>query len=852
MKIDIRSITKGGIVLLSALLCSVVIAYFCQEKADPNVTVQAVQNIPTDWFFRQRAYPAGRIDRDALLKALRAKKQLEKERQVHRNLHRPWIFAGPTNIGGRVTDIELHPENGSTVYLGTASGGIFRSVDGGNRWMPIFDEALSLSIGDLAVSSSDPQLLYAGTGEANAGGGSLAYDGVGIYRSDDGGASWIHRGLDQVGSIGKVIIAPDDPDRVYVAAMGRLFGNNRERGVFRTKDGGNSWEQVLFVSDSTGAIDLAIHPRHPDTLYTALWERIRRPHRRQYGGITSGIYRSVDGGNTWQQLRGGLPEAGFQKGRIGIAIAPSEPNIVYAVYTDAIGFLQGVYRTRDHGAHWTSINIEGIRSVSYMWWFGKIYVDPTNSEVLYVLALDVFKSGNGGINWQPVFPGVHVDQHAIAFDPVYPGRVYTGNDGGLYRSDNGGLSSIKISDLPITQFYTATIDFLEPHRLYGGTQDNGSVRTLTGGEDDWEIIYFGDGFYNLIDPTDNRFVYTESQFGGLARSEDGGTTFETARNGIASTDRKNWKTPVVFDPKDPRILYYGTNRLYRSTDRARSWQAVSPDLTNGKIPGNLVFGTITSISVSPVNSHIIYIGTDDGNVALTRNGGQNWVSVSSALPKRWVTAVACDPHDDQAAYVTLSGYRFDSNLSHVFYTADNGRNWEDIGSDLPDVPVNDIIVDPSLGHLYLATDIGVYYSENNGDRWEVLGTDLPNVVISDLCYHPPTRTLVAATYGRSLYKYNLEETTGLEKVREEPDQYVQLYPNPATAGVTLELELTNSSDVRLELFDLQGRSVLQLLQPGLFQGKHQIELDIRQLTAGVYFCQVSLKDRTFTVKMLVR
>lgn len=807
---------------------------------------------PTDWFFQQRAFPHGKIDKGAFLEARRARKVLVKEKQEEAvsRLTDSWIFTGPTNVGGRVTDVEMLPSSQEILYVGTASGGIFKTTDLGETWTPIFDDALSLAIGDMAIAPSDENIMYVGTGEANGGGGSIAYDGLGVYKSTDAGNTWTAVGLETVGSIGKVVIDPTNPDRVWVAAMGDLFGETTDRGVYRTVDGGMTWEKVLYVSDKTGAIDLAINPTNPDLLYAGMWERTRTPVNNTYGGATSGVYRSKDGGTTWEELTDGLPTNPSQKGRIALAVAPSAPEMVYAFYVHSNGQVQGIYKSDNNGDNWNSTNASGIGSVAYMWWFAKIFVHPTNPDRLYLSGFDTEASIDGGVSWSTVFNGAHVDQHSVYIHPANPDLVVIGNDGGVYLSFDGGANHAKLEGLPITQFYTCEIDYSQPERLYGGAQDNGSRRTPDGGTDNWEFLFGGDGFYNLVDPLDNTYVYVEFQYGNFYRSTDGGNSYFSATSGISGADRANWNTPVVFDPTNPSTLYYGSQRLYKSTDRAASWSPISNDLSNGPGGGSQTFGTITTISVSAADANTIYVGTDDGNVSMTTDGGTNWNNVSADLPERWVTGLATDPTDPMTAYVTFSGYRYHSDLSHVFKTNDNGSTWTDISSNLPDVPVNRIVlINP--GELAIATDIGVFYSSDDGNNWELLGLELPNVVITDLDYHPPTMTLVAGTFGRSMYKYVFPESVGTAD-QELPSLKASVFPNPSSSAAQLIWSPLENGTHTVDLLDAHGKQLKRLSQRNLSStSEEQLKIATADLPEGLYLLRIQSTHFQQVVKLLV-
>jgi photosystem II stability/assembly factor-like uncharacterized protein len=713
--------------------------------------------IPNDWFYRQRAYPTGQIDQEGYIQALR---QQQKEAQAYalRGASSPWVFRGPTNVVGRIADLAIHPSQPNTIYVGGASGGIFRSYDRGNTFEPIFDDALSLSIGDIEIAPSNPSILYAGTGEANAGGGSLAYEGVGVYKSTNGGDSWQHCGLEYSGSIGRILVHPQDPNRVYVGAMGRLFGNNAERGVYRSSDGGQSWEQTLFLNDSTGAIDLAMHPSRPDTLYAAMWERVRRPEYYYYGGYSSGIYRSYDGGDTWEKLQNGLPQG--EAGRIGLALSPADPQVIYAQYITPIGHIMGVYRSNDGGDTWYSTGTAGVTGPNFMWWFGRLFPHPIDPEIVYFPSVHLFRTTNGGQNWANVVSGlgVHVDQHDLYIDPANPSYLVLANDGGLYISEDNAQSWEHKKGLPLIQFYTCEVDYSDPRRRYGGTQDNGTLRTITGLTDNWSLILPGDGFQVRVDPEDNRYVYGESQYGIFRRSTNGGTSFQIALAGVPSNERRNWNTPFVLNPLNPQSLYYGTFRLYKSDNRALLWTPISDNLTGPDEPGNLAYGTITTISVSAADTNLIFVATDNGRVWKTPDGGQNWQLLSSSLPRRWATRVATCPEDPLTAYVTFSGYRFDDNQAHVYKTIDGGDNWLAIAQGLPEVPVNALLIDPDAPErLFLANDIGVFASFNGGNTWNDLSFGLPRVVASDLCLHLPSQELYVGTYGRSMHSLPLAQ-----------------------------------------------------------------------------------------------
>ncbi|MDH7444892.1 T9SS type A sorting domain-containing protein [Aquimarina sp. 2201CG14-23] len=784
--------------------------------------------LPNDLLFMQRAYPNGEIKSGAIQEGIAWKRQTKKNSKRIANV---WEFTGPLNIGGRITDIEIPSGSTTTLYVGAASGGVFRSTDNAASWQPIFDDQPMLSIGDIEISKTNNNLVYVGTGEVNAGGGSLAYDGDGVYKSIDGGDTWESKGLQDVGSISKIIIDPMNNDQIYVGAMGPLFRNDNNRGVYRSTDGGDSWEKVLFISAKTGVIDMAIHPTNSNIVYAVTWERERTPQNRTYGGPTSGIYRSIDGGDNWTELTTGLPTNGNLKGRISIDISQSNPNVLYASYADAIGNIQGVYRTSDGGDNWITVNSNQLTNVGFHWWFGGLFIDPSDEDIVYHVGFDMQKTEDGGMNWQNTFINTHVDQHALAFNPINSNEVFLGNDGGLFRTTNSGDSYTKDLKLPITQFYRFYVDPQNNNRLYGGCQDNSTIRTTTGGLSDWSIINGGDGFQPLVNNTNSSIIYALSQRGFLSKSIDDAASFNLILNGIDPSDRNNWDTPIAFDSADNSIMYYGTNRLYQSTDSGDNWVSISADLTNGSGMGNLNFGTITTIDVSPIDSDIIYVGTDDGNVWSTVNGGTSWTNISSTLPNRWVTRVQASPNTVNTVYVTFSGYRYGEDNGHVFSSNNNGANWTDLSSGLPDIPVSDIEID-EFDNLFLGTDIGVLASSDAGVSWNTFGDNMPSVVVTDLHIDEATGFLYAGTYGRSSYRININQNVlNVEDVVLNENTF-SVYPNPAKEKITISLNEFLAAK-KVTIYNQLGQ-----IQKTFMLDEKNKQIDIRDLSSGLYILKV--------------
>ena len=854
----LRPVILAGFLLLLGIIAFWQISSPKQSGIVPSLTEAEAPGpdmLPTDWSWLRRTAPVGKAD----WRAFRA--EMQKAQQMRARAAQRLLttveFAGPSNIGGRVVDIEFDPQNPNTVYAAAATGGIFKSTDMGTTWSPIFDEASILTIGDICVDPNNPNVLYAGTGEANGGHNNIA--GGGLYKSTDGGATWQLKGLEATVSIGRVRVNPQNSQEIFVAAIGSYFAPHPERGVYRSRDGGDTWENVLFVSDSTGAIDIVVDPNNPQRLLAAMWERVRYP---EFGthlyGPTSGIYRSLDGGDTWQLLgpATGLPDANATRvGRIGLDIHAADPNIVYAIYNDGSNLI-GLYKTTDFGNTWTNVDNDNELSGGtggFSWYFGQVRVHPTNPDIVYVLDVAFMRSIDGGDTWPIIYgyggPSIlHVDHHALAIHPGNPDIIINGNDGGINISTNGGVSFTKVAELPVTQFYEIGLDRNNPQRIYGGTQDNGTLRTLTGATNDWSRIFGGDGFYVIVDHSNPNIIYAESQFGNLGKSTNGGTSFSGATNGISG--RTNWSTPVVMDPIDSNVLYYGAERVFKTTNGASSWTAVSPRLSSAASGSRL--GTITTIGVSPAANRIVWAGTDDGKIWVSADAGTSWSNVTAAnLPNRWITRVIPHPTDSLTAYLTFNGLRWREPIPHVFRTTDLGATWEDISANLPDAPVNAFAVysDPQQrNHLFVGSDLGAYYSSDDGQSWSYLSSDFPMVSVYDMKVHETAGYLAIGTHARSIYKVALSQiVTGIDRPlagnRPQSFELLQNYPNPFNPSTTIPVKLHQPGRISLTIVDNLGRRVRQLADGVYPAGEHRFVWNGtndngKTVNSGIYFVRL--------------
>lgn len=830
---------------------------------------KSFNNQPSDWFYLQRAYPFETIPEGEYESALRQKEMLQEVQQDQSEFTNPWFPAGPTNIGGRVTALDVDPNDHNIIYIGAALGGVLKSTNGGETWRMKTDDFPSLSIGALKIDPNNPAVIYCGTGEANTSGDS--YPGFGMIKSTDYGETWFQSGLENSRHIGQIDIHPLNSNIVYAAVAGGLYSKDDNRGVYKSTDAGATWNRVFFISDSTSCIDVAVDPQDTNRVYAAMWDRLRTRTYRLVAGDNSGVYMSTDAGATWNRIVNGLPPSNPKVGRICIEVAPSDPNYVYALYKGSLenygsdNYFYGFYRSTDRGVSWTELDGGSLswEFAGFGWYFGMIEVDPSNPQTVYVSDVDLHKSTNGGTNWANITDSYsgswlqqHPDQHALWINPADGNNLIVGNDGGVFSTVNGGGNWQKKFNLPLSQFYASTIDAQNPARVFGGTQDNGTIGTLTGQKDDWGEFYGGDGFHCLVDYTNSNIMYAESQWGGIGRSTNGGSTFSSIRDGI-DFGRTNWSTPYIMDEQNPQMLFIGTYKVHKTTNRGNSWTEISGDLTRGD---NGRMGTITALSSAVAangTDRIIYVGTDDAKVSVTTNTGGSWTDVTgSNIPNRYITDVVCDKRDPAIAYVTLSGYNMDLSNPHVFRTTDYGTSWTDISSNLPDVPVNSLIIDYNYDSvLYVGADVGVFYSTNLGAEWNVLGVNLPNCPVFDLNYHQQTQILVAATHGRSLFKIDISNIiSGTEEDDfGTPEDFAleQNYPNPFNPATTIEYTVPKNGYIEIAVYNSSGEFIETLEAGEKSAGSHKVTFNAKDHASGVYFYRLITGTTAISKKMLL-
>jgi len=735
-----------------------------------------------------------------------------------------WRNIGPANIAGRITDIEAVESNPAVVILAAASGGMWKSTNAGTTWTPIFESYGTGNMGDVDIFQPNPDIIYVGTGESCVR-NSVAW-GDGVYKSTDGGNTFVNVGLRDTHHVSEVIIHPSNPDIVYVAAQGHLWAYNQERGVFRTRNGGGTWEHLtrgLPNDGKTGASDMVMDPSNPNVLYVGMWERIRRPYNFESGGANGGLFKSTDGGETWTRLSTGLPTG--PTGKIGLAISRTNPRILMMAlehgfnpprqvngqpnpeFDDMTRIGHGLYRSEDGGASWTFVNRRNGRPFYY----SHIFIDPTNPNRIFHLDDNAQVSDDGGRTFSRMFEGIEGDFHALWIDPRNGNRLYVGNDKGPSASHDGGLTFQLFDNLDLAQFYAVTADNRDPYWVYGGLQDSGNWGGISNSRDvngiltdHWFKFHSGDGFHTTADPNDWRTVYTESENGGIRRTDpvfrqqaknvkprpstvlnfrDVVPNYTGNVNALSRDNfRFNWSAPIALSPHDTRTVYLGGNYLFKSTDRGDTWTIISPDLsTNDPVRTSPESGGITrdasgaetnatliSVVESALVPGVIWGGTDDGNVQVTRDGGKTWTNVRGNITGppagTWVSRVTPSRYDAGTAYVSFDGHRNDDFKPYIFKTTDYGRTWTNRSGNLPaNHPVYVVTEDlrnPNL--LFVGTEFAAYCSVDGGRSYHRLMNGLPTVAVHDLIIHPREGDLIAATHGRSIWI--LDDITPLQQL----------------------------------------------------------------------------------------
>jgi photosystem II stability/assembly factor-like uncharacterized protein len=884
---------------------------------------------------------------------------------------------GPAVMGGRVVDLAVVESDPSTFYVATAGGGVWKTTDGGETLAPVFDDQPTMSTGSVAVCQGKPEVVYVGTGEGNPR-NSVSWGG-GVFKSVNGGKSWTFCGLKETHHIGRVVVHPTNPDIAYVAALGKFWSANKERGLYKTTDGGKTWAVSKFIDENTGFVDLQMDPADPDTLYAAAWQ-VRRDafsggSPQTQDGPNGGLFKTADGGKSWEKMGGGLPETGY--GRCGLSIYRKDPNVVFAiVHTDKtagalgnagqpatrvdkdgklspVGPVEtgGVFRSDDKGKTWKKIN----DAVPRPFYYGQIRVDPTDDQRVYVLGVAFTLSTDGGLTFSTGMRGTHADHHALWINPKNPDHLILGNDGGLYVSKDRAKSAEHMRGMVVSQFYGVAVDSRTPYRVYGGLQDNGSWGgpVATAHPDgvaiaDWRRVGGGDGFQAAVDPTDPDTVYVESQYGNLTRVNlkagkggvKGGGGFgkgirptgagggkgggkggfgkkdepkkdddkkkeeekktdpkkgddkkveekkdepkkeEPKKGGFGGGARYNWNSPILLSPHDPKTLYYASQNVYKTDNRGDSWKRISPDLTRGPKEGRVANSghTVLALAESPVKAGVLWAGTDDGNVWVTKNGGEEWIDLTGRIPSvprdRAIPRIECSYFDEGTAFLAIDRHRNGDYRPYIFKTTDHGETWTQMTNGLPDGAVVGVVRQSSRVRdlLFAGTELGLYASLDGGRVWHhVDKTGLPRCVrVDDLVIHPRERDLVIGTHGRGIWVMDISPLEQLsekvltadahlfdvrpatvlaEKERPQagPKGFVAPNPPAVTVHYLIGAKAPDAVEITAAPAGAKGRGLGVVMQrPG--PGLGQVAIDLRP---GEYTITLKAGDVTQTKKVTV-
>lgn len=721
------------------------------------------------------------------------------KKSPYKNLN--WRLLGPDNTSGRATDVWGIEGNKNIIYASFATGGFWKTEDAGKTWKPLMDEIGTQSIGNFAVSKSNPNIIYVGTGEANILRASLP--GMGVFKSTDAGKTWQHLGLENTSTIARVVIHPTNPDIVYVAASGNEWSYNADRGVYKTTNGGKTWNKILYQNEKTGCIDLLIDPSEPNTLYASMWNRVRKRWSDPTPEDDDYLYKSTDAGKTWKIIKNGLPDT-KNTGRIGLAMCASKPNILYAYVDNHTPKRQGnegeldsygrpkelvilgaeVYKSTDKGESWTKMS-ENDKQMetfggTYGWVFSQIRVDPVNENKVFIMGINTAESEDSGKTWKIVKnennTRIHGDNHGLWIDPSDTNYILISNDGGIIVTYDGGKTWKNFfKEIPTTQFYNVTYDMATPFNIHGSVQDEGSMGAnvswqawngITDKKNGWHFVPGGEGSIIAIDPKDPNITYSSAFYGRIQRSDLSKEGKERIKNITIKkaedeeTHRGEWLAYTHISNFDNHTIYHGMQYLFKSTDMGETWKRISPDLSNndknrmGKLPYAIAHQAITALAESPFKQGTLYVGTDDGNVHLTTDDGKTWTKIIAGLPKNThVSRLEASKTKDGTVYITLNDRREDNIKPYIYKSTDFGKTWVSIVGDLPASPVNVIREDPfNTSILYCGTDLGIYTSKNSGKNWQSVQANLPvSVSVQDLFIHPRDNKMVIATYGRGVW-----------------------------------------------------------------------------------------------------
>lgn len=773
------------------------------------------------------------------------------KKSVHLNRSAPivipgdWTTQGPGNLGGRINTIAINPVNENIIFIGFSHGGAYRTLDGGKNWTSIFDQETNLYIGSIEIDPINTNTIYIGTGDPN--GGFYCGQGNGIYKSIDNGKTWKHLGLTETKIISKVIVDYNNPQTIFVASLGYSYQKNEHRGVYKSIDGGQNWNKVLYINDSSGITDLVMHPEDPQILLAVSWNKLGLNNRGIVSGPDGQIFKSINGGNTWKKLTNGLPSDSLN-GRIALAISKSNPSILYARYirtyrcNNALtNNLYAIYKSTDTGENWTELpslesgsGLDCEDTGGFGWYFQQIAISPNNPNELFVMAIELFYSDDGGHNWVIPTPrngpvDVHADKHAMSF--FKNGDYLLGTDGGLYKYTKSTNTWIDLEDIPTNQIYRVGYNPHERDLYYGGLQDNG---TTSGNKlliDNWDRIYGGDGFQMAFNQKDPTIFYAEYQNGALQQYYHG--NWRSFTRGMGGN--KNWDFPYMISRFNSQKLLAGSSQIYvNPIDTIAAWTAISPNLVSVSRYPSRSNPSITTLDQSPLDSNVIIAGTVNGNVWMTKQFDNSWMNISSNLPAAYITSVKASYTNTNTFFASLSGHRGNDFKPYLYKSTNSGLSWNSIQGDLPDLPVYDFLVYPGKNDsvLFVGNHIGVYASVDAGNSWKRVGDNMPFIEVFDLEINESEKTLIAGTFGKSIMSFPIDNILKTIVKTQEDKVYksISISPNPASNRLSLSNPNLHAV-LDIQIYNQFG----QLIWIGVKSVDEDMTIDISLFKEGVYF-----------------
>jgi len=857
-----------NIVVLAAAVLGLLYFMWSKMRDQRAQDTQGVENeaaeqrdsalMPFEEFYAMRDYPDFRPDVQTYAEAIAVARhgyEAARPRGGKEGVYAPWILQGPGNIGARINTIAIDPSDKNTIYIGYSNGGVWKTKNGGQSWKPVFDDQNFLSIGHIAIDPSHPEYVYVGTGDPNISG--YPFIGDGVWRSTDKGETWAPYGLENQRIVSKLIVNPSGSTKVYAATMGLPFERNNNRGLYNGSIANPVWQSSLFVSNEAGVIDIAVSPTDPFTIYAASWDRIRNNQESIVSGENGRIWKSIDGGISWNKLSGGLPQGA--QCRIGLAIDPSNAEHLFASYVDPSLSFSGLYETFDGGASWQLNPTNGLNmnfQSNFAWYFGKIRINPFNAQDIWLLGVTSYRSTDGGQNWSEAAgfqQDVHADHHDLVF--LSATEFLLATDGGLYRSTDNASTWARAENIPTTQFYRVAYNQHNPDFYYGGAQDNGTSVGNASALNNWQRVFGGDGFQAVFHPTDPNITYYEYQNGAIGGTTDG-ANFDDATEGIDPNDRRHWDMQYILSQHDPNVMYTGTYRLYKSYGHLPFWSPITDDLTDGIIFGSR-YHTISTLDESPLDPEQVYVGTSDGNLWRINTASKAKASISNGLPKRYVSSVKASPSNPNRLFVTQTGYRDNDFTPRMHRSDDKGTNWTPIVGDLPNLAINDIQILP--GHqdsvIFVATDGGVYLTFNSGQNWERLGTGMPFVPVYDLALNLSKKTLIAGTFARSIMSFPIDslrigENSSTFSPGGVAPPILTLNPTLAYSSTYLNVDnLKSNQSAEVFITDFSGKTLWRELYKGF--GKHDAQIDLSNFAPGVYVVFARSNGKVWGTKKFV-